>query len=179
MQPDNHLGIVAISRSANGGDRRHLDAANASGWSVSAPASNYSRAGVTLVELMVVILVIGILFSILMPAFGRLRHRARIADANSVNVALKDAIMQYKFEYGFWPLPDPPPADGNFANGNHEVITRLLLDHADNKKKILFLQIDDYERNATGSIVDPWGRPFIIKFDLVKNTVKVSYPNPP
>lgn len=134
------------------------------------------RAGMTMIELMVVIVVIAILFAILMPAIGRLRQRAHRADAQATMAVLQDAIMQYHFEYGRWPIDyGNLQPEMEFDDNNHEVIEFLMVDHDQNTKKIQFIQIDDYTTDAQGNIVNPWGDPYIILFDTDANTVSVSY----
>lgn len=140
-----------------------------------------SRAGMTLIELMVVILVIAILFAIMMPAVGRLRERARRADAEAARTVLRDAILQYHFEYGRWPIDySALQEEMVFDNdNNHEVIAYLMMDHPENTKKIPFLQTgvgsdDQYTRDDQGNIVDPWGNPYTITFDTQANTIRVT-----
>lgn len=134
------------------------------------------RAGMTLIELMVVIVVIAILFAILMPAIGRLRQRAHRADAQATAKVLEDAIIQYHFEYGRWPInyANLQP-EMEFAGNNHLVIAYLMANHPQNPKRVQFIQIDDYTTDEQGSIVNPWGNPYVITFDTDANTVSVEY----
>ncbi len=134
------------------------------------------RAGMTLIELMVVIVVIAILFAILMPAIGRLRQRAHRADAQATTAVLKDAIMQYHFEYGQWPIDySSLQPTMTFTDNNHEVIEYLMFNHSQNTKRIPFIQIDDYTLDGQGNIINPWGNPYRIVVDTQNNTVSVSY----
>ncbi len=138
-----------------------------------------ARLGMTLIEMMVVIVVIAVLFSIMMPAIGRLRHRANEADAEATRAVLRDAILQYHFEYGVWPIEFESISDGDdgatFAENNYEVIERLLSDHQDNYKKIPFIYIEDFDTadDDTDTIVNPWGDPYEIRFDFRENKVTV------
>ncbi len=136
-----------------------------------------ARLGMTLVEMMVVIVVIAVLFSIMMPAIGRLRQRANHADAEATAAVLRDAIMQYHFEYGVWPIDyDSIPSGDDvvtYISNNHEVFDYM---EEENPKGIPFVYIEDYDTDPdTGSIIDPWGEPYEIEFDLRKNRVTVEY----
>lgn len=140
--------------------------------------SGKARAGMTLIEMMVVIVVIAILFSIMMPAIGRMRERARRAEADATAAALRDAIIQYHFEYGSWPVDYNSIPSGDtytFAGNNHEVIDRLLINHEDNMKDIPFIYIEDYPLNDDGTAVNPWGDPYEIQFNFDRGTVSVSW----
>ncbi len=138
-----------------------------------------SRAGMTLIEMMVVILVIAILFSIMMPAIGRMRQRVREAEAEATAAALYDAILQYHFEYGVWPIDYGSSQSGGeyvFRDNNHEVLKRLIADHEDNQKEISFIYPEDYwdttgdppENPENDPVLDPWGTPYRITIDTTK-----------
>ncbi len=146
--------------------------------------------GMTLVELLVVIVVIAVLFAILMPAIGRLRERAHEVDAEAAMKTLRDAIVQYHFEYGVWPLDYDLHAGAirtgdviTFTDDNYRVLAYLDVDHSDNKKEILFLQqsratgarprFDDFIQDDQGNIVDRRENPFTIEFDTGKHLVRV------
>ncbi len=62
-----------------------------------------SRAGFTLLELMIVIVIIAILLGLLLPAIGSVRIRARITEVRAEISKLEDAIAQFKVTYGTEP----------------------------------------------------------------------------
>ena len=62
--------------------------------------------GFTLIELIVVIAVIGILFSIMFPAVSGMRERARKREADSTAAMLVSAISLYRSEIGKWPVDE-------------------------------------------------------------------------
>lgn len=134
----------------------------------------FARLGMTLIEMMVVIVVIAVLFSIMMPAVSRLRQRAHAADAEATRAVLRDAILQYHFEYGRWPVEDDilDQDDGaTFAEDNY-VVFDYMEEH--NPKGIPFIYIEDYDTDPeSGAIVDPWGDPYEIRFNFNENTVTV------
>ena len=59
---------------------------------------NEGRAGFTLVELIIVVIIIGILASIAIPQFSKTMERSRIAEASAVLGALRGAQLRYKLE---------------------------------------------------------------------------------
>lgn len=67
-------------------------------------ARSRPRSGFTLIELMVVIVVIAILISLLLPAIGNVRARARDAQVRSEISQLETAISQFKQRFQM----DPP-----------------------------------------------------------------------
>lgn len=60
-------------------------------------------AGMTLVELLTVIAVIGILTAILIPTVGHVREKARTTATRATFSQLSTAIGLYKTEYGYFP----------------------------------------------------------------------------
>jgi prepilin-type N-terminal cleavage/methylation domain-containing protein len=60
--------------------------------------------GFTLIELLTVIAIIGILAGILIPTVGAVRKQANIAATQSQYNGYINAILQFKSEYGFFPL---------------------------------------------------------------------------
>ncbi|HXG49029.1 MAG TPA: type II secretion system protein [Methylomirabilota bacterium] len=67
----------------------------------------------TLIELLVVIAVIGVLAGLLLPALGRVKERAKIAQTKTEMQGLIGAIKQYESEYSRMPMP---PAAESAAN---------------------------------------------------------------
>ena len=59
---------------------------------------NKGRAGFTLVELIIVVIIIGILAAIAVPQYSKTMERSRIAEASAVLGALRGAQLRYKLE---------------------------------------------------------------------------------
>lgn len=60
--------------------------------------------GFTLIELLMVIAIIGLLAGILIPTVGTVREKATIAAGKSQLSQYVNAILQFKNEYGYFPL---------------------------------------------------------------------------
>ena len=67
------------------------------------PSRTRKHTGFTLVELLVVIVIIGMLLGMLLPAVNSMREKGRVAKAKSQCAALENAIFTYFQQYGEWP----------------------------------------------------------------------------
>lgn len=72
--------------------------------------SRHSRRGMTLMELLMVIAVIGILIALLIPATIKMRGRANDEKERALRVSFINAVLSYHAEYGDWPVPTEPDA---------------------------------------------------------------------
>ncbi len=139
--------------------------------------------GFTLIELLVVMAIIGILIGILLPALAAARTRSRIAATSATISHMRQALDNYKFEWGmypvqpgstgrmydsgsgynpgYWQIPcvafnatSPGTAEDNAA------LTKVLVDgkYLDVKKSNL----------VAGKFMDYFSRPIVIRF-LVSN----------
>ena len=65
-----------------------------------------SRSGFTLVELLVVIVIIGILMSLILPAIGRVRYRAQVQQISAEMTQLDNAIAKFASDFGVAPYSE-------------------------------------------------------------------------
>ena len=72
------------------------------------------RAGFTLVEIMIVVVIIGILAALAIPAFQRVRERSMAARYTNDFRQFESAFQRYALENGNWP---PPTAGGLIPTG--------------------------------------------------------------
>lgn len=61
----------------------------------------------TLLELIVVVIIIAVMVSIALPIFTMAQEKARTSEAIQVLGAIRDSVLRYRGEKGFW-----PPAPG-------------------------------------------------------------------
>jgi len=87
--------------------------------------SRYHRRAFTLIELLVVIAIIAILAGLLLPAIGKVKERAKIANTRTEMKVLIAAIKQYESDYSRMPatkaiegLSDPTYPDFTFGTAN-------------------------------------------------------------
>jgi prepilin-type N-terminal cleavage/methylation domain-containing protein len=83
------------------------------------------RAGFTLVELMMVILIIGMLMALLLPAIQAARVRARQTQIKVDIDLLANALSEFKTKYGGYPQNPDPYNDPDANRSNAEVATFL------------------------------------------------------
>jgi len=76
------------------------------------PSTTSTRAGFTLIEILIVVTMIGLLAAIAVPAFGKLNTRSQnTAFVNDLRIA-SEAVQRYALENGGW----PPDGGGGLPN---------------------------------------------------------------
>jgi len=140
---------------------------------------------------MVVIVIIGMLVGLLLPAFNRTRQRGKVTEGKSEAAAIKMAVKAYFLEYGSWPCP---PADAEdprihtYASGNvTDVLSMLRVSNtADNPRRVPFLDFDNFQMDAGGTtVLGPWDEAYRIEIDTrypgqdaaLQDGVRVSFLN--
>lgn len=69
-------------------------------------AVNQSRSGFSLIELLVVIVILGILMSLILPAIGRVRYRAQVQQVTAEMTQLDNAIAKFASDFGVAPYSE-------------------------------------------------------------------------
>jgi prepilin-type N-terminal cleavage/methylation domain-containing protein len=113
------------------------------------------RAGFTLVELLAVMLLIAILLGIILGAALYLIKTARSNRSQHTATTLKTALVNYRHEYGRWPVPGGWASSAHFkTNGAGDQTMTATGD--DNKMVFDLLRTDNSDANA-----NPKGIPFL------------------
>lgn len=99
-----------------------------------------NRRGVTLMELMIVMVIIGILVGLLVPVTIRIQKNAAETKVRSGMIALRTGIMNFYTEYGIYPLGDPV-SGGTFSS--REVIAQLRPNGFNNTRRKLLWEGPD------------------------------------
>lgn len=98
----------------------------------TSPQKQQNGAGFTLLELMIVIVIIGILLGITIPASKGILEKANKMAAQNDALQLKAAIGSYFTEYRKYPKRDPKPDDGANPDLSDSTLMDILL-AADNE----------------------------------------------
>lgn len=117
-----------------------------------------ARRGFTLLELLVVICIIAILAGLAVAAAFVVMNGARVKDARATSTRFYAAIDAYRTQQGCLPIQVLYNAetDPDAAYENCDVIRQV--NGMMNSAKLL--KVSQKELNASGSLVDPWGRPY-------------------
>jgi general secretion pathway protein G len=108
-----------------------------------APAPNQRRAGFTLLELLVVIVIIGLLAGMVAPRYFDQIGKSNTKIARAQIVSLEKALDQYRLDVGRYPTTDDG-LDSLYAKPNNEEKWQ-----------------GPYLKKAVP--MDPWGRPYVYK----------------
>ena len=126
----------------------------------------------TLVEVLMVMVLIGVLMGILLPAIGKVREKAKIARARGEMKALVMAVNEYQSTYGYLPVPQSKastPVDTRLNDTEYGKLIGDLSCTTDaaptpnkrkNPRKIQMLDV-----TVGGHYEDPWQKRYQIAFD--------------
>src|SRR2546428_8496360 len=153
-------------------------------------------AGITLIELLIVIAIIAILIGLLFPAFSAVQDQAKRTQAKNDLTQIVSAVNAFYTEYGKYPLvaadtiygPAGTANDGLFYTLRAVALGANALDVA-NPRKIVFINPPDVKDPANprsgigaltgtgpGQYFDPWGKPYDVEIDGgYDNTVANPY----
>ncbi len=143
------------------------------------------KKGFTLVELLVVIVILGVLMAMMIPAAGVVLKRARVSQAKSDARVATTVLLKYQAEYNRWPgffLEAAQDAQHLTDPFWVSVMSPELIGAPStyNPKRIIFfepgagaLKPDDPNK---GAFVDSWGNPFEYQLDI-DGDGSVEHPN--
>ena len=134
------------------------------------------RAGFTLVEMLVVICVITVLIGLTASATFSARQKAYTATAHQECEQIAAAFKAYWLAKGAWPI-----SAADWTNLDKNNMKKILGGDTDG---IVYLALDDNQFEPDGTYADPWGNPYQIKIDPMRDiviedtfTTVVSFPN--
>jgi prepilin-type N-terminal cleavage/methylation domain-containing protein len=134
------------------------------------------RLGMTLMELMVVMVIIGILVGLTVPATLKLRSYATATKERAARLTLRNAILSFRTQYGMWPLGDQVTKQ-EFSS--KDVIKQLRPDGAFNTDKKIFWEGEDEIKSASGLtyyvVINPLGMYPIQQGDGFENDKQVYF----
>ncbi|MDK3159461.1 type II secretion system protein [Kamptonema cortianum] len=132
-------------------------------------------AGMTLIEMLAVIVIIAVLMGMLFPVVSAVRTSARLAQANTQVNQLAAAFKFFENEYGYWPTntDDSFPVDANIIG----VLSGT--DETQNPRKIRFFDFPANQVTSEG-FVDPFkgGKPYRVVLDQTYSGVITNIPTP-
>ena len=113
--------------------------------------------GITLAELVIVLLIIGILAAVILPVITAKTTEARYTQAIADLDAIKTAVASFQSDMGTF-----PPSDNTF-DGCTTLRKALMvgLDTTSLNWKGPYLDMKLQRTDATGNILDPWGKPYV------------------
>jgi len=134
------------------------------------------RMGFSLIELLAVMLVMILLFSILTPAVRKTIITAKKTRAEGDRKTLEAAVRAYRHEYGKWPDPANGTSGTNIYGPAKTPPTRQSAENRgviemmknDNSANITFLNLSDFDQDASGNIVTATNKDgkYVFYFDL-------------
>jgi prepilin-type N-terminal cleavage/methylation domain-containing protein len=141
-----------------------------------------NRSAFTLVEMLVVIGIIAILAGILLPALGRAKRAAYENQARTELRSIETAVKAYFAQYGKFPafngqadvkygLNASGASDGSTRSNNELINVLRSVDaigntsHANNQRRIIFLEVPNKSLSSTAAFNDPWGAEYRIVLD--------------
>lgn len=138
------------------------------------PKIKSENGGMTLIEMLAVIVIIAVLLGMLFPAFNAVRTAARLAQANTEVNNLATAFKLYENEYGYW------PTNVSLFDIDANIVAILSgASSTENPRKIRFYDFPP-NRVTVAGFVDPFrgGKPYQVALNQDYSGVITNLPVP-
>jgi prepilin-type N-terminal cleavage/methylation domain-containing protein len=130
----------------------------------------HRKRGFTLIELLAVIVIIGILGAIILPAVQNARRRSHGIKAYSEVKQLKNAWRSYVSTYMNDGRVTGLPSDTYMTPHMAEILLGLAAASTENPDMIRFMDLP--VNTVSNGFADPWGTPYQVSFDPLEETTK-------
>jgi len=127
------------------------------------------RRGFSMIEILVVVVVMGVLLSMMIPTLKTIKAKQRVAEAKGDTMRIVSGWKRYMSTYKVWPnfAQETADFDGNANLMDSEYVDLLTATDTDaNLLSGRFLEVHPDSLDADGAMVDPWGNPYRVLFDV-------------
>lgn len=117
------------------------------------------KKGITLIEILVVIIIISFLAGVSLPVYHKARVKGVIVKTKAIISSLESALSMYETDFGDYP-----------AGTTSKILVELLQGPVENKiwnGPYIRFKREDIDRN--GNIIDGWKTPLIYKYPQSEN----------
>lgn len=114
------------------------------------------KQGITLIEILVVLIIISIIASFLLPAVHKARQKGLVVKTKAIIDSIEAALSMYETDFGDYPFSD---------GAGTETLRYLLQGPVDSKNwKGPYIRFKEEDVDEEGNILDAWKKPIFYKY---------------